>query len=42
VQDVIRKEIGDVKFCVIVDDKYGFIQERLFHIVHVKDTTALT
>jgi hypothetical protein len=57
---VIRKEIEDAKFCILVDeardeskrkqmtiilrfvDKYGFIQERFFHIVHVKDTTALT
>jgi hypothetical protein len=23
-------------------DKDGFIRERFFHIVHVKDTTALT
>jgi hypothetical protein len=57
---VIRKEIEDAKFCILVDeawdeskreqmaiilrfvDKYGFIRERFFHIVHVKDTTALT
>jgi len=60
VRDVIRKEIGDAKFCILVDedrdeskseqitiilrfvDKDGFIRERFFHIVHVKDTTALT
>ncbi|XP_062151972.1 uncharacterized protein LOC133860366 [Alnus glutinosa] len=60
VRDVIRKEIGDAKFCIIVDeardeskreqmsiilrfvDKDGFIRERFFHIVHVKDTTTLT
>jgi hypothetical protein len=60
VRDVIRKEIGDAKVCIIVDeardeskmeqmtiilrfvDRYDFIRERFFHIVHVKDTIALT
>jgi hypothetical protein len=60
VRNVIRKEIGDSKFCIIVDeardesmkeqmaivlrfvDKDGFIQERFFDIVQVKDTSALT
>jgi len=60
VRDVIRREIEDAKFCILVDeaqdeskmeqiaiilrfvDKDGFIRERFFHIVHVKDTTALT
>jgi hypothetical protein len=60
VRDVIREEIGDSKFCIIVDeardesmreqiaivlrfvDKDGFIQERFFDIVQVKDTSALT
>jgi hypothetical protein len=60
VRDAIRKEIGDDKFCILVDeardeskkeqmaiilrfvDEDGFIRERFFHIVHVKDTTALT
>jgi len=60
VRNVISKEIGDAKFCILVDgardeskreqmaiilrfvDKDGFIRERFFHIVHVKDTTALT
>jgi len=60
VQNVIRKEIEDAKFCILVDeardeskmgqmaiilrfvDKDGFIRERLFYIVHVKVTTALT
>jgi hypothetical protein len=60
VRDAIREEIGDSKFCIIVDeardesmreqmaivlrfvDKYGFIQERFFDIVQVKDTSALT
>ncbi|XP_059429354.1 uncharacterized protein LOC132163185 [Corylus avellana] len=60
VRDAIRKEIGDAKFCILVDeardeskreqmaiilrfvDKDGFIRERFFHIVHVKDTSAST
>jgi hypothetical protein len=60
VRDAIREEIGDSKFCIIVDearnesmreqiaiilrfvDKNGFIQERFFDIVKVKDTLALT
>jgi len=60
VRDKIREDIGDSKFCIIVDktrdeskreqmaivlrfvDKYGFIQERFFDIVYVKDTSALT
>jgi len=60
VRDKIREDIGDSKFCIIVDeardeskreqmaivlrfvDKYGFIQERFFDLVHVKDTSALT
>jgi hypothetical protein len=60
VRDKIRENIGDSKFCNIVDeardeskreqmaivlifiDKYGFIQERFFDLVHVKDTSALT
>lgn len=60
VRGVIREEIGDAKFCIIIDeardeskreqmaiilrfvDKHGFIRERFFDIVHVKDTTALT
>ncbi|KAG7968740.1 hypothetical protein I3843_08G170200 [Carya illinoinensis] len=60
VRNVIHKEIGDAKFCILVDeardeskreqmaiilrfiDKDGFIIERFFHIVHVKDTMALT
>ena len=60
VRDAIREEIGDSKFCIIVDetcdesmreqiaivlrfvDKYGFIQERFFDIVQIKDTSALT
>lgn len=55
VKNHIREEIGDSKFCIVVDgaldksgkeqmalvlrfvDKKGFIQERLFDIVHVKD-----
>jgi hypothetical protein len=60
VRDKIREDIGDSKFCIIIDkardeskreqmaivlrfvDKYGFIQERFFDLVHVKDTSALT
>ncbi|XP_059428463.1 uncharacterized protein LOC132162216 [Corylus avellana] len=60
VWDVIKKEIRDAKFCILVDeardeskreqmatilrfvDKDGFIRERFFHIVHVKDTSAST
>jgi general stress protein CsbA len=60
VRDAICKEIGDAKFCILVDeardeskrkqmpiilrfvDKDGFIRERFFDIVHVKDTYALT
>uniref|UniRef100_A0A2N9ELF0 TTF-type domain-containing protein n=1 Tax=Fagus sylvatica TaxID=28930 RepID=A0A2N9ELF0_FAGSY len=60
VRDAIREEIGDAKFCIIIDeardeskkeqmaiilrfvDKDGFLKERFFHIVHVRDTTALT
>jgi hypothetical protein len=60
VRNKIREDIGDSKFCIIVDeardeskreqmaivlrfvDKDGFIQERFFDIVHVKDTSALT
>nr|XP_023929395.1 uncharacterized protein LOC112040733 [Quercus suber] len=60
VRNAIREEIGDAKFCILVDeardeskreqmaiilrfvDKEGFIKERFFHVVHVRDTTALT
>ena len=60
VRNAIREEIGDSKFCILVDeardeskreqiaiilrfvDKEGFIKERFFHVVHVRDTTALT
>jgi hypothetical protein len=60
IQDAIHEEIGDSKFCIIVDeardeskreqmavvlrfvDKDGFIHERFFDIVHVKDTSAST
>ena len=53
-------EVGNVKFCILVDeakdasnkeqmtivlrfvDVQGFLQERFFKIVHVKDTTSLT
>ncbi|XP_030923129.1 zinc finger MYM-type protein 1-like [Quercus lobata] len=60
VRNAIREEIGDAKFCILVDeardeskreqmaiilrfvDKEGFIKELFFHVVHVRDTTALT
>ena len=60
VGDAIREEIGDAKFCIIIDeardeskkeqmaiilrfvDKDGFLKDRFFHIMHVRDTTALT
>ncbi|KAM3739955.1 hypothetical protein ACB098_08G062500 [Castanea mollissima] len=60
VRNAIREEIGDAKFCILVDeawdeskrekmiiilrfvDKNGFIKERFFHVVHVRDTIALT
>ncbi|XP_030964331.1 zinc finger MYM-type protein 1-like [Quercus lobata] len=60
VRNAIREEIGDAKFCILVDeardeskreqmaiilrfvDKEGFIKEHFFHVVHVRDTTALT
>jgi hypothetical protein len=58
VWNAIREEIGDSKFCIIIDEtwdeskkeqiaivlrfvnKDGFIQERFFDIVYVKDTSA--
>nr|XP_023876407.1 zinc finger protein 862-like [Quercus suber] len=60
VRNAIYEEIGDAKFCILVDeawdeskreqmtiilrfvDKEGFIKERFFLVVHVRDTTALT
>ena len=60
VREKIRKEVGNAKFCILVDeakdvsnkeqmaivlrfvDVQGFLQERFFEIVHVKDTTSLT
>nr|GMD86875.1 zinc finger MYM-type protein 1-like [Ipomoea batatas] len=61
VKSAIREEIGDAKFCIIIDeardeskkeqmsivlrffvDRDGFIQERFFGVVHVKDTSAST
>ncbi|XP_019442305.1 PREDICTED: zinc finger MYM-type protein 1-like [Lupinus angustifolius] len=60
VRRYIRDEIGDSKFCIVIDescdesqreqmaivlrfvDKNGYIQERFFDIVHVKDTTSIT
>ena len=60
VQNAIREEIGDAKFCILVDEsrdeskreqmaiilrfvgEEGFIKGHFFHIVHVKDITALT
>ena len=60
VRNAICEEIGDAKFCILVDeaqdeskreqmaiilrffDKNGFIKERFFHVVHVRDTIVLT
>ncbi|XP_071723991.1 uncharacterized protein [Rutidosis leptorrhynchoides] len=60
VKEVIREEIGDAKYCILVDeardefkkeqmsiilrfvDKNGYVQERFFGLVHVKDTAAST
>ncbi|XP_075655011.1 uncharacterized protein LOC142625203 [Castanea sativa] len=60
VRKAIREEIGDAKFCILIDearddskieqmaiilrfvDKNGFFKERFFHVVYVRDTTALT
>ncbi|TYG65428.1 hypothetical protein ES288_D06G184600v1 [Gossypium darwinii] len=38
VRNVIREEIGDRKFSIIMDE----VKERFFDIVHVKDTASLT
>ena len=60
VRNAIYEEIGDAKFCILVDkardeskreqmaiilrfiDKKGFIKEHFFHVMHVRNTTALT
>jgi hypothetical protein len=60
VKEAIRKEIGNAKFCIIIDeahdesmkeqmtivlrfvDKYGFVWERSFGVVHVFNTATLT
>ncbi|KAG6718441.1 hypothetical protein I3842_04G149900 [Carya illinoinensis] len=60
VRNKIREDVGDSRFCIIVDvardeskreqmaiilrfvDVDGFIQERFFDLVYVKDTSALT
>lgn len=60
VRHKIREEIGDAKFCILVDeavdeshkeqmaiilryvDGDGFVRERFFEVVSVKDTNALT
>ena len=60
VRNDIREEVGDAKFCILIDeardeskreqmaitlrfvDKNGFIKERFFHVVHVRDTIVLT
>ena len=60
VREKIREEIGDSKYCILVDeakdesrkeqmalvlrfvDNDGFIRERFFDILHVKDTTSMT
>ncbi|KAK9733108.1 hypothetical protein RND81_04G044000 [Saponaria officinalis] len=59
IRNVIRNEIGDQKYCIIVDetkdvskreqmtvvlrlvDKNGYMQERVFDLIHVKETNAL-
>ena len=59
IRNTIRQEIGDAKFCILVDespdishkeqmaiiirfvDEEGFVRERYFEIVSVKDTTSL-
>ncbi|XP_059650575.1 uncharacterized protein LOC132296386 [Cornus florida] len=59
VRSKIREDIGNAKFCILIDeardeskreqtafvlryvDKDGFLQERFFDLVHVKDTTSL-
>ena len=56
----IRHDVGNSKFCIIIDeasdeskreqmvivlryvDNGGFIRERFFDLVHVKDTAAMT
>ena len=60
VQNSIREEIGDAKFCLIVDeardeskreqmalvirfvDEKGYVKERFFDMIHVRDTTSHT
>ncbi|XP_074378248.1 uncharacterized protein LOC141719775 [Apium graveolens] len=56
VKKEIRDEIGDAKFCLIIDDskheqistvlqfvdKYGYVREIFFGLVHVKDTATIT
>ncbi|XP_077217609.1 uncharacterized protein LOC143851977 [Tasmannia lanceolata] len=60
VRSAIREDIGDAKFCIIVNEardefmreqmalilifvnKDGFIRERCFDLVHVRDTTVST
>ncbi|XP_071722922.1 uncharacterized protein [Rutidosis leptorrhynchoides] len=60
VKEVIREEIGNAKYCILVDevqdeskkeqmsiilrfvDKNGYVQERFFGLVHVKDIAAST
>ncbi|KAK9689031.1 hypothetical protein RND81_09G030000 [Saponaria officinalis] len=38
IRDVIRNEIGDQKYCIIVDETKD---KRLFDLIHVKETNAL-
>ncbi|XP_017250865.2 uncharacterized protein LOC108221502 [Daucus carota subsp. sativus] len=60
IRSKIRQEIGDSKFCILVDesldvshkeqmaiilrfvDQEGYVRERYFEIVSVKDTTSIT
>ncbi|KAK9667942.1 hypothetical protein RND81_13G022400 [Saponaria officinalis] len=47
IRDVIRNDIGDQKYCIIVDETKDVLKreqmtvERLFYLIHVKETNAL-
>ncbi|KAK1380723.1 zinc finger MYM-type protein 1-like [Heracleum sosnowskyi] len=59
IRNQIRREVGDAKFCILVDesldvshkeqmaiilrfvDEEGYVRERFFEIVSVKDTTSI-
>ena len=44
VKKAIRKEIGDAKFCILVDETHddGFMQEQFYGIAHSVETAPLT